>query len=50
MPLPNDKLLPGRSYIYEVDFNKDSIYMSNVNINDWIIVDETGNPLYPEID
>ena len=49
-PLVSNELSPGYSYRYEVAFNKDSVYMYNVNVNNWIDVDETGTPLYPEID
>ena len=47
VPFPNYIFLPGRYYRYQVSFNKHSIYMCNVNINDWLIDDETVNPLYP---
>lgn len=45
--LPAKGLETGHSYLFEALINANTIQFTDVNVIDWIIVDQTGKPLYP---
>ncbi len=49
LEIPNDELVAGNSYHYTVNFTKDTVYVDDVEIESWIVVDLEGTPLYPSI-
>lgn len=50
LTIPNNEFIPGNSYHYTVNFSNDTIFIGDVNIKPWVVVDLEGNPLYPNID
>lgn len=48
MPVYNGEFQSGHSYLYEAIIDADEITFSNVNLVNWIDVDNSGNPLYPQ--
>lgn len=45
---PTGGFAAGKSYLYEAIINTDTVtYNDNVNVIQWVPVDEKGNPLYP---
>ncbi len=49
LDIPDGKLLAGNAYYYTVNFETDTVYVGDVEINSWVEVDLDGNPLYPSI-
>ncbi len=49
LPLPDSTFLPGSSYSYTVQYGYDTIIVNDVNIAPWNIIDETSNPIYPDV-
>ena len=49
LSIPDGELSAGNSYHYNIYFAKDTVYIGDVEINSWIIVNEEGTPLYPTI-
>lgn len=47
IPLPKDGLEGGKSYLFEAIIDANIIEFKQVNIIDWVVVDQTGSPLYP---
>lgn len=47
IPLPDNELKAGITYLFNVTLETNEISFSNVNIIEWINVDNTGKPLYP---
>ncbi|MGL5785740.1 MAG: fimbrillin family protein [Bacteroidales bacterium] len=45
--LPEKGLEAGKSYLFEVILNANTVQFSQVNVIDWVVVDQTGKPLYP---
>lgn len=47
VPVPNNELVSGNSYLFSAILKGNTVSFSDVNIVNWTDVDETGNPLYP---
>lgn len=47
VPLPNDELKAGDSYLYHTVIEENAVVFPSVSIKNWTEVDETGKPLYP---
>lgn len=47
IPLPKDGLEGGKSYLFEAIIDANTIEFKHVNVIDWVVVDQTGSPLYP---
>lgn len=51
IPVPGDALLPGDSYLFSAVVNSTTITFPKVSVIGWVVVNESGEPLYPsEID
>lgn len=48
VPVPASGYEAGKSYLYSAVINANEIVFNPVSIIDWIPVDETGTPLYPD--
>ena len=47
VPLPDNELKAGNSYLFSAIIDGNALSFSTVNVKDWTEVDESGNPLYP---
>lgn len=47
VPLPNNELKAGDSYLYRTVIEENGVVFPSVSIKNWTEVDETGQPLYP---
>lgn len=47
IPLVNSTMLAGSSYHYRVNVAEESVTIMDASVNNWVDVDETGNPLTP---
>ncbi|MGL5682148.1 MAG: fimbrillin family protein [Marinifilaceae bacterium] len=47
IPILKKQLLPGYSYIYELELELDTVKFNNVTIKDWINVDVNDKPILP---
>lgn len=47
IPIPNGELVAGDSYRFRVIIAENDVIFGNVNIKDWVDIDETGKPIYP---
>ncbi len=47
IPLVNSSLLAGSSYTFQVTVMEETVSIDDASVNNWVDVDETGNPLTP---
>ena len=47
IPLNNNELKSGYSYIYKLIIDSDNVTFSNINLTEWIPVNNSGTPIYP---
>ncbi|CAK7016377.1 MAG: hypothetical protein PARBA_00678 [Parabacteroides sp.] len=47
IPLPDNALKAGNSYLFKALINENTIAFPSVSVKEWTEVDEKGNPLYP---
>ena len=45
IPLVDDTLAAGSSYLYEIFITSSSVNFNSVNVKDWTEVNETGTPI-----
>lgn len=48
IPVPAEGFTYGNSYLYEAIVSSNTISFNQVSVINWVVVDETGTPLYPE--
>lgn len=47
IPLPNNNLAAGSSYLYEIEITESTVTFNTVNVKNWTEVNETGTPIIP---